>query len=374
MSRPKVLYVVTEDWYFRNHRLAHAQLLLESGFDVHLATRSSSAATSVASTGVSIHELNLGRSSLNPLATARELLALRRIVRKVDPDIIHGVALKPVLLCMLLLGATRRPRMILAISGLGLSSVRSPRKIRVLAFLLRTASRSKRVRLLFQNPVDLKLVDAAPERCDLIPGVGVDAQQFAAQTPAPPPPPWRFVYLGRAVRSKGITRVPAVAKKLATAGVDVQFALYCTVDPSSPGSLNDDEITKISTAAHVEWMGPTAHPEDALQHAHAAVLPTEGGEGVSKFVLEAMACGRPILTTRTPGSEVVIDGTTGLLFDAADTDAFASAVERFTQLTEDARLAMGEACRSEAGAKYSLDVIGPRIVALHQSLLGSQPT
>ena len=117
MSSPTVLYVVTEDWYFRNHRLAHATLLKDAGFDVHLATRSSSAAAAVSAAGVSIHELSLGRSSLSPLSTVNELLALRRIVRDVQPDIVHAVALKPVLLCMLLMPLSRRPRLILAISG-----------------------------------------------------------------------------------------------------------------------------------------------------------------------------------------------------------------------------------------------------------------
>ena len=369
MSRPRVLYVVTEDWYFKNHRLAHAKSLREAGFDVDLATRSSADAASVLEAGIPIHELDLDRSSMSPVVMMRELLALRRIVRDVAPDIVHAVALKPALLCMLLAPLSRRPKFVLAISGLGLSSVRSPRKVRLLASALRLIAHSSRVRLLFQNPVDLKLVGASPERCVLIPGVGVDVHTFDAAEPASAPPPWRFVYLGRAVQSKGLARFPEVAASLTRVGLDVRFDLFCTVDASSPGALSAEEIERIATAPHVEWKGSTADPGLALRDAHAAVLPTEGGEGVSKFVLEAMACGRPILTTRTPGSEVVIDGETGVLFEPADSASFAHAVETFIALSEEDRSRMSAACRAEAVAKYSLDVVGPHIVDLHRSLL-----
>ena len=276
MTQPSVLYVVTEDWYFRNHRLAHAQTLIAAGFAVHVATRSGGADVAIREAGVQVHDLSLGRSSLSPLATARELRALNGIIRAVQPDIVHGVALKPVLVCALAMLVNRRQKFIFAVSGLGLSSVTSPRKVRLLAGMLRAAARSARVRLLFQNPFDKSAVHAREDRTTLIPGVGVDARQFTV-VDAPAAPPWRFVFLGRAVTSKGLSRFPEAAARLAQRGHDVVFDVYCTVDETSPGALPAAEVERIAHAPGVVWHGPTSSPEAALQAAHAAVLSTEGG-------------------------------------------------------------------------------------------------
>jgi len=147
--------------------------------------------------------------------------------------------------------------------------------------------------------------------------------------------------------------------------------VYCTFDDSSPGTLDAGQIERIRACPGVVLHPPTREPALALAGAHAAILPSRAGEGVSKFVLEALACGRPVLISAESGSgEVIEAGVTGLVFPAQDTAAIRGALVEIGHLGDDDYRRMSTAARTVAEQRYSLDVILPRIVELHRRLAG----
>ena len=320
--RRSVLYVVTEPWYFANHRLDHAKALMADGFDVHVATRDGDRHDELVAAGCTVHRLELDRGAGGALSLLREARAVRRIVRTVRPSVVHAVALKPVAICLSLLASRRRPALVLSVNGLGLSAADGGARLELIRRVIAAAGGRPRVELLFQTLADRDAVLGRRRGGVVVPGVGVDLAAFARVEPAPRPPT-RVVYLGRAVVSKGLTDLVDAVADDPVSGVEVH--VYCTFDDSSPGTLDAGQIERIRACPGVVLHPPTREPALALAGAHAAILPSRAGEGVSKFVLEALACGRPVLISAESGSgEVIEAGVTGLVFPAQDTAATTS--------------------------------------------------
>lgn len=366
----RVLYVVTEPWYFANHRLDHARALMDAGFDVHVATRRGDRWDELVDAGCTVHELDLGRGSGSVRGWIRELRAVRRVARAVEPDVVHAVALKPVAVTLSLLAAFRRPALVLSVNGLGISATSGDRRTQVIAAAIRAAGRLPRVELLFQTVADQRAVTGGTERGVVIPGVGVDVDRFRPLD-RPTTPPVVVVYLGRAVRSKGLTDLAQAVTEVHVPGVEIH--LYCALDDTSPGALDQSELAMVRNAPGLFMHEPTRRPEEVLGRAHAAILPSRAGEGVSKFVLEALACGAPIVLSAQSGSgEAVVSGETGLAFDVTDPLSVTDALSELASWPEERWDAMRTAARADAVASYSLDVILPRIVELHRTVVGSR--
>ena len=367
--KPKVLYVCSEDWYFRNHRLDHAKALIDSGFEVHIATRIGDDAKEIQSAGCLMHSLNLGRGLGNPLHLVREVIQLQKTISRVKPEIVHALTLRISGLATPLAALNFRTRFVMAINGLGISTVEQGRLLKVFGFLLRLISHSKRVIVLFQNTYDPASLKMKPPSYSIIPGVGVNLKRFTSHD-LPPAPPWRFVFLGRTVRSKGLMDLVTAANRPEIKAAKIEFVLYCTTDLSSPGSLTEAEIHTLSTTEGITVLPHTNEPQVALAQSHAAILTSRGGEGVSKFLMESMAVGRPVIATDTPGSDILIDpGITGWSYPPGDVDQLVSCLINVVSIGKEALGDAGVAARNRVENRFDIQIISAQIVELHRELL-----
>jgi glycosyltransferase involved in cell wall biosynthesis len=368
MTKPSVLYLVTEPWYFANHRLDHARALLADGFDVHVGTRRGDRWDELVEAGCQVHEVEMGRGGGTFRAWFDEIRTVRRLVRSIRPDVVHGVALKPLALTLSLLPMRRRPALILSVNGLGISAAERGLGMRVIRTVIRSARRLPRVYLLFQTRADQTAIVGDRDDGVVIPGVGVDTDRFVPLDRTDPPP-CVVAYLGRAVKSKGLLDLAAACE----AGDldDVELHLYCAIDESSPGALSADELERLRRPSQLTLHEPTRDAAGVLGRAHAAILPSRAGEGVSKFVLESLSCGTPVLLSAESGSGEVIDaGRTGVVFTAGDADSIRAALADVGVWTPERRAEVGAACRATALEQFGLDVILPRIVELHRMAAG----
>lgn len=364
----RVLYLVTEPWYFANHRLDHARALIDAGFEVHVGTRRGDRWDEILDAGCSMHELDLSRGGGSLPSWLRELRDVRRVTKAAAPDVVHAVALKPVAVALSLLVKFRRPALILSVNGLGISAASGDRRTAVIGAAIRLAVRAPRVELLFQTVADQRAVTGGTEVGVVIPGVGVDVDRFRPLD-RPATPPTVVVYLGRAVRSKGLTDLARAMTDAPVPGLEIH--LYCAFDHSSPGALDQADLATLRDAPGVFLHEPTRRPEEVLGRAHAAILPSRAGEGVSKFVLEALASGAPVVLSAQSGSgEAVVVGDTGLTFDATDAKSVTRALTELMTFPEERWRSLRAAARADAVANYSLDVILPRIIELHRTTIG----
>jgi glycosyltransferase involved in cell wall biosynthesis len=367
----RILYVVTEDWYFLSHRLPMARAAWAAGYDVHVATRLSNGKAAIESEGFTPHALDWRRGSLSPLHSLAGVLELRKLLRSLKPDILHNVSLKPVLLGSI--ASLGLPMAVVnGLTGLGTLFVGDHKRSGLARPLVRAALKAllgrANSRTIVQNPDDKQFVldlGVTETHIDLISGSGVDTAHFV---PLPEPgPPMTAAYVGRMLVDKGVeTLIEAFA--LATSrGLKLQLLLAGDTDRENLGSLAPEQLREFASAFGINWLGHVADIRDVWTRAHFAVLASRR-EGLPKSLLEAAACGRPMVATDTPGCrEIAIEGETALTFPVGDAAALAEAMTRMAGDAE-MRARFGKAARDLVERKFSAEVIGKEIVALYRSL------
>jgi glycosyltransferase involved in cell wall biosynthesis len=374
---PRLLFVVSEDWYFHSHRLALAEAARAEGFDVAVATRVTSHGDAIRQAGIRVIPIRMRRRSMNVMDELRSILELRRIVAAQRPDIIHNVALKPVLHGSIAARLTGQVGVVNAIAGMGyLFTSSAPRALLVrpvVTLALRALLDGKANRVIVQNPEDLAfLVEHRMVRrghVRLIRGSGVDTTKFMRTGESTGTPV--VMLASRMLRDKGIPDFVAAARLLLDEGVTARFVLVGGPDPGNPASIPEDELRKLVKRSGIEWWGPRSDMPTVIGEAHVVCLPTTYGEGVPKVLLEAAACGRPIVATDVQGCrEVVQSEVNGLLVPPREPVALAHAIRRLLSEPE-TRSRMGEAGRELVQREFSVEHVTAATLTIYRDLLES---
>ncbi len=368
-NRPKLLFVVTEDYYFVSHRLSLAVVAREAGYDVAVATRARQHVEMIQRAGVRVIPFELSRRAGNPVL---ELLKLLSLYRREHPDIVHHVALKPVFLGALAARLAGIPAQVNAVAGLGWLFISRSLTARWMSPLIRLILArllsAPRCRVIVQNPDDadlLKKSGVTESHMRMIRGVGVDTSEFS---PFPEPPePICVVLASRILWDKGVGEFVEAARQLKKEGVKASFILVGNPDLDNPASVLEATLNAWQNEEVVEWWG---HRDDmvAIFHAaHIVCLPSYR-EGLPKVLLEAAACGRPIVTTDVPGCrEVVREGENGLLVPVRNAQALSEALSCLIKNPE-LRSQMGRRSREIVLKEFSSEKVIAQTLSLYKEL------
>lgn len=367
----KVLFVVTEDWYFVSHRLVLALAAQRAGYEVAVATREGKCAAAICASGIRLIPFELARRAGSALS---EIISLWRLYRRERPDLVHHVAMKPVLYGAFAARLAGVPAQLNAVTGLGwlfttsrgiAAGVVRAGVVRLLAVVLgRPYSLT-----VVQNPDDLAMLEhvgVPARRLRLIRGAGVDVEAFRP-IGIPPSGSVCIVLVARMLWDKGVGEFVQAAHCLHAKGVWARFVLVGDPDPANPASVPESTLRGWHGACGVEWWSRRGDMPTVLHQAHIACLPSYR-EGLPKSLLEAAACGLPIVTTDTPGCrEIVRDGENGLLVPVQDHAALADALERLI-LDEGLRRRMGNRSRQRATEEFSQERVIEATLAVYQEL------
>ena len=371
-SAPRLLYVVSEDWYFLSHRLPMARAARDSGYEVHVATRVVDGAEAIEAEGLRLHSIPFARGRVGPLAALRTIAALRRIHRNVRPNLAHHVALQAAVLGSLA-AIGRRTACVNALTGFGFTFISENIKARLLkpliVFLLRfLCMRGKNVALV-QNPDDrdaLLSLGIAAGHIALIPGSGVDVERL--QPLAEPAGTPTVAFVGRLLEDKGIRPLVAAIRLLQDRGTAINLLIAGDMDPANPSSVKASELDDWIRSPGITWAGHVKDISAIWAKSHIGALPSRR-EGLPKALLEAAACGRPMVATDVPGCrEVVIADRTGLLVPLDDSNALADAIGKLAA-SASLRARYGAAARDLAVEKFSASAIGRQTVQLYDHLI-----
>lgn len=371
-SAPRLLYVVSEDWYFLSHRLPMARAARDAGFEVHVATRVKDGGAAIAAERFIVHPIPFARGRLSPLASLATILALRRIRDAVAPAVTHHVSLQPSVLG--LIAALGRPAVCVnALTGLGYAFASNSAKARIVRAVIGPALRLLLDRdgiiSLVQNGDDraaLLALGVPQSRIALIQGSGVDVNRL---TPLPEPQgPPTAAFVGRLLDDKGIRTLVAAHRLLRAQRSDVQLLIAGVPDAANPASVTQEEAAAWNKEPGITWLGQVDDISGLWARAHIAVLPSRR-EGLPLSLLEAAACGRAMVATDVPGCrEIVIPGETGLLVPVDDAPALADAVGRLLRAPEQ-RAQFAAAARRLVMERFSAEIVGRQTVALYRHLL-----
>lgn len=371
VSPPKLIYVVTEDWYFCSHRLALAVAAKDSGFDVAVVTRVRDHGAKIHEAGIRIIPFENERRSINPLASISAVIRLRRLYREEKPDIVHHVALKSVILGSIAARLAGLSCVVNALTGLGwMYSSSSPaavvagRPMKRLLKRLLTQSQT-----IVQNPDDrawLLDVGVRGESVSLIRGSGVDVEEFRPGSPASGDP--IVVLVARMLWDKGVGEFVEAARRIQRDGGRARFILVGTPDDANPSAIPEATLREWADEGIVEWWGKRTDVAEILAEAQIACLPSYR-EGLPKSLLEAAAAGLPIVTTDAPGCrEVVLHGENGLMVAPRDADALADALMRLID-SPALRERMGTRSRELALSEFSVERVISETLELYREMM-----
>lgn len=374
MKRPKLLYFVTEDWYFCSHRLPIAREALRKGFDVVVAARVDRHGEQITSEGFKLVPLKLQRRSTNPLREIAAIIQLASIYRREKPDIVHHVAMKPVIYGSLVAFFTGVPHVVNALAGMGYVFISKQLKAQLLRPAIGAAFRLllNRVcsRLILQNKDDSAMFISSGivsnDRIRLIRGSGVDTEMYHP-VPEPSGPPV-VVLPSRMLWDKGVGEFVEAAKILHSRGVNACYVLVGDTDPHNPAAIPAAQLDAWNAAGIVSWWGRRDDMPAVLIQSHIVCLPSYR-EGLPKALLEAASCGRPIVTTNTNGCrEVVRHGENGFLVPVHSTVELAEALQLLIENPE-LRNQMGVRGREIVIREFAVEKVVDETLAVYEELL-----
>ena len=316
--------------------------------------------------GVEYYSVPFSRGGLNPLGDVPGIWALAKILLRVTPDFILSYTIKPVIYGSLMAGLFRIKHIFSMVTGLGYAFTpgRSLKRriIGKLATVLYRLALHFNQGVFFQNPDDRDFFQGRRilnprNRVFLINGSGVDLDHFC-ESPLPSP---SFLLIARLIGDKGIREYVQAARILKKKYKNLCFFLVGWMDKDNPDGIIAKELEAWVGEGNIEYLGALSDVRPAIQNTAIYVLPSYR-EGTPRTVLEAMAMGRPIITTDAPGCrETVVNGENGYLVPVRDGMALAGAMERFLSCPSLIE-SMGQKSRRMAEKKYDVRKVNASIL------------
>jgi len=374
LRRRKILFLITEDWYFWSHRLSIARAALREGFEVVVATRVTGHARKIRDEGFRLIPLRLNRASCSPWQEVLTILELRRLYHREKPDIVHHVAMKPVLYGSLAALGRKSIRVINALAGLGYLAEASSAKAWFLRQFVWNSFRfllnRRNSHVLLQNEEDKQFVTAklrvSPATATIIRGAGVDVNLYR---PTPELEGVPIVLLpARMLWNKGISEFVEATSLLKGKGLVARFVLAGDSDSASPSAIPRKQLMEWKASGVVELWGHRDDMPQVIAEANLICLPSYR-EGIPKALLEAAASGRAIVTTDVPGCrDVVRQRINGILVAPKDSVGLANAIEELLKDTA-RRREMGRRGREIAVSEFSQEIVMEQTLALYREVL-----
>jgi glycosyltransferase involved in cell wall biosynthesis len=369
-----LIFIVTEDWFFASHFLPMVRAAREAGFQpaVICRVRAHRAAIEAEGARVIAFEADRGRRELGQAFAT--ITGLSRILHEERPAIVHLIALWPIALggiAARLSGVTRRVYAVTGLGFLGASNSFPAQASRLAArFLLRGPLDGRKTRFLLENPDDARLLGFAAdkdERVVIVGGAGVDPDHYAP-TPMPDVPPLKIAIVARMLWSKGIDIAVEAMRRARAEGAPVELSLYGEPDATNPKAFSRETLEAWGREEGIAWHGRTDDAAAVWRAHHVCCLPSRGGEGLPRTLLEGASCGRAILTSDVPGCRALVrDGIEGILVPPNDVEALARAMVALARDRERVER-LGKAARRRVLAGFTERHVIDKVAALYREI------
>lgn len=362
--RPVKTVVVTHNTaqYIVMHYMEFIEALTALGYRVLVLAPSDSSFETLEAAGVECHDFPLSRRGMNPVRELHSILFLRRFYRRTRPDVVFNYSIKPVIYSSWAAGRCGVSNTYSMVTGLGYMFARD-NLLKTLVLKLYWRALRYNDKVFFQNSHDrdVFLSNGLMDREDavIVNGTGIDLDAFRPS--APPVGPPVFLVVCRMLWEKGIQEFVTAARALKARYSEPRFCLLGPID-DNPSAISRTQIDAWS-ADGVEYLGATGDVRPYLEKASVFVLPSYYREGTPRSILEAMAMGKPVITTDWPGCRDPIEnGVNGFLVPVRNSEELEDAMERFL-IEEGIVDRMGRESRRIAENEYDVHEVNKKILS-----------
>lgn len=371
----KVVFVANVDWFFQSHFAFLATKARDDGAEVYVAAQVTERGRGLEAIGLRMVPLPASRSGLVPKGIFRSAATLATFLKKQDGDVVvHGFGTFGIFVVTLarLMGA-RRPA-VFTITGRGYSAIARTFGARVVRGFTRVfcsaIADAGDVRWVAENQMDLASngLGAAVKsgRTLKVGGAGIDLDLFHVR-PLPQRPPFRIGLVARLIWSKGIDTAVEAVRICRQSGCDVELTLAGRLDPGNPRGFTEAEVRAFAAAPGISWLGQVDDIDGFWAGQHLALLPSRGGEGLPKSLLEAAACGRAVLTADVAGCAEFAEATGGWVVAPDDAAALADMMMRIASRGDLAE--RGARARAAVAARFTQEQNWQMIRSFYRQLL-----
>ena len=371
------VYVINVDWYFDLHWVQRARAKLDSGDEVHIIMSQTDPEIFERLTefGFVCHVWNIDRRSINPFVSVLRLFDLYRLLKAIQPEIIHSITIKPNIFVGLIAHILKIPY-VMSVTGTGIIFSGKTLVIRVVRPIVRClyklADTKTKRKLIFENYSDRDyFVETGLCRKDeavAILGAGVDIDVFN-QVPERHTEQPVVLFAGRLLWDKGLGDLVDAGRLLREQDVDFTIKVAGIVDHDTINAIAEKTLDQWHEQGLIERLGNVKDMPSLLAETNIVVLPTYYGEGVPRILIEAGACGRAVVTTDMPGCrEIVSHRVNGLLVPSRNVEKLAEALAELIQSPE-LREELGQAGREKVKRFFSEQQVIGETMQLYEELL-----
>ncbi len=370
----KIHYVVNEDWAFISHFFERAVAAKEHGFEVAISAHCGEQQVKLINQGFEVFPHNISRSGTNPFSELKNLLALLRDFKRSQPEIIHLIALKPIVIGAIAARIYGKATVVCAPIGMGYLFSSSDRKARliqpVVRLLLRRLLQLRNTQVIIENNEDRdSLVNGkyvSSTNIHVIKGAGVDLNRYLS---FPEDTSTQIVSMfARVLRDKGVSDFVEAANIVHRTIPQAVFRLVGDCDPGNPTSFTEKEVRAWVSSGAIEWLGYRTDIPELLRESNLVCLPSYR-EGLPKTLIEACAAQRAIVATDVTGCrEAVSNGINGVLVPVQNPEQLATAITQLLS-NQDLRMQYAKNGRTRAENEFSSSIVIEQTLKVYESML-----
>ena len=363
----KIIYFISEDWVFLNHRFDLAKKIISSGFKLSLITKVSNYKKEIEEKKINVINLKTERGSLNIRKSLKDIYKIFKIYKKLKPDIVHHFGIRQIVHGNIAARLAGIKKSYNSITGLG--SVFISGNIILKFFILTVLKISllfKKSYILVQNKHDFDFVKKKlPNKNNiLLPASGVDTNKFL-QTKEPKGNVI-FLFASRIIKDKGIIELIEATKQLKSQKKKFELYIAGSPDFQNKSTISHVQLKTWESLGYIRYLGLVKDMEQLYKKVHVGILPSYR-EGLPKSLLEAASSGKPIITTDVPGcNEIVKNEFNGLIVPPKDSNELMKAMKKLI-LNKKLRISMGKKGRELIKKNFSNSKAAKDIVNLYQN-------
>ncbi|MBY7995825.1 glycosyltransferase family 4 protein [Vibrio fluvialis] len=371
-----VAFVINVDWYFNLHWVERAEYFKSLGYSIHIVSNFSDKDIKnvLLDKGYQCYHLDVKRKSINFFNEFMSFNQLRKLLKDINPDLIHSITIKPNIYAGLLNRLFLYKPIIYSITGLGAVFSSSAYKFIILKRLITVLYKmisTPQSHFVFENSEDSELFKSLGilKYCNgtVIKGAGIDLNRFR---PSPPPNNSSILFAARLLQDKGLGCLVEAQKLLKERGCHFSLNVAGIIDNDVSSAIPLSQIEAWANNGDINWLGNVKDMPNLISQNDVICLPTTYGEGVPRILIEAASCQRPIIATDVAGCrEIVSHGVNGYLVAPKDAVMLAHFLQ---ELLEDKNklITFGANGRKKVEQEFSQEIVFEKTLQIYQSLLG----